>query len=51
MTGRKDMVYWRTNPEWYTGDCMDPKSAKLTKKAPPKAVESYKKWIANAKRP
>jgi len=36
-------LYWCTNKEWYYSD---PKTLtmKLTDKAPPRAVESYKKW-------
>ena len=40
-----ELFYWHTNKEWYQihieeGYC------ELTEKAPPEAVESFKKWCA-----
>ena len=38
------LIYWKSNPEWYEGDpYWGP--VKLTDKAPPEAVESFKFWL------
>lgn len=38
------LIYWKSNPEWYEGDPFwGP--VKLTEKAPPEAVESFKFWL------
>lgn len=39
------MLFWKSNPEWYVGDHMMPGKVKLTDKAPPKAIESFKYWL------
>ena len=38
------LLYWRTDPSWYTGDPMDVSSVKLTDKATPEAVKSFNLW-------
>jgi len=40
MTANKEMMYWKTNPEWYR---TNPKTGKreLTEKAPERARKSF----------
>lgn len=48
MSYRHDMVFWKSNPEWYYYDKND--EPHLTEKAPPEAKESFKKAMAELKR-
>lgn len=43
MTANKERMYWNSNKEWWF---YNEKTGKieLTEKAPPEAVESFKKW-------
>ncbi len=43
MTANKERMYWSSNKEWWF---YNEKTGKieLTEKAPPEAVESFKKW-------
>ncbi len=46
-TASKERSFWKSNPEWYKineiGDF------ELTDKAPPEAVESFRKWCVPRK--
>lgn len=44
-------LYWATNPDWYDyTDDEDPNAKPfLTDKAPPEAVESFKRYLAQKK--
>lgn len=46
MHANREIMYWHSNKEWYYFDEKEDK-IKLTDKAPPRAVESFKKWRNN----
>ena len=48
MTANRERMYWHSNKEWWFYNDKTEK-IELTEKAPPEAVESFKKWRESKK--